>query len=416
MLVSKRNYPFWLTAFCEYASYMEAPRRMHFWSGVSAVAGALRRRVWYDQFFFQWYANFYIIFVAPPGIVSKSTTADVALNLLRAVPGINFGPDVITWQALVTNLAQSTENFQLTNGEWMPMSAITCVASELGNLLNPNDREMVDLLITLWDGRKSLAKETKMSGNDMVEAPWINIIGCTTPHWIAANVPESMVGGGFTSRCVFVYADTKDKFVPYLRQVVTPGIAEAKVKLIQDLERISMLAGEYELTPDAYAWGAEWYKNIWKERPAGLEDERFGGYISRKQTMLHKLGMVVAAASRDELVIEREDLQLADLMIKDTEPDMPKVFSRIGKSEDSVQAERFVAYIQRRGSVPYEEAYRFLHSHFPSAQEFENILSGTIRAGYVRMDNVGGRVLVSSAELPMAPSSPINNGAVLPEP
>lgn len=396
--MAKRNYPFWLKAFCDYASYMEAPRRMHFWAGVSAIAGALRRRVWYDQFFFQWHPNFYVVFVAPPGIVSKSTTADVALNLLRAVPGVNFGPDVITWQALVTNLAASTENFQLPNGEWMPMSAITCVASELGNLLNPHDREMVDLLITLWDGRKSLAKETKMSGNDTVEAPWVNIIGCTTPHWIAANVPESMIGGGFTSRCVFIYADTKDKYVPYLRQVVTPAIADAKLLLIQDLERISMLAGEYELTPEAYAWGTEWYKGVWAERPAGLEDERFGGYISRKQTMLHKLGMVISAASRDTLVIEREDLQLADVMIKDVEPDMPKVFARIGKSEEAIQAERFITFIQRRGSVPYEEAYRYIHSHFPNANDFEGIINGAIKAGYLTFSNVGGKVMLVAAK------------------
>ena len=76
-----RNYDDWLKAYLRYAESTEAPMHMHFWSGVSAVAGALRRRVWIDQAYFKWYPNFYIVLVAPPGIVSKSTTVGIAMNL-----------------------------------------------------------------------------------------------------------------------------------------------------------------------------------------------------------------------------------------------------------------------------------------------------------------------------------------------
>ena len=97
-----RHFPDWLAAYVQYASFSEAPTRMHFWSGVSAIAGALRRRVWIDQAYFKWTPCFYIVLVAPPGIVSKSSTAAIAMSLLREVPGINFGPDVVTWGAIVT--------------------------------------------------------------------------------------------------------------------------------------------------------------------------------------------------------------------------------------------------------------------------------------------------------------------------
>jgi hypothetical protein len=55
----------WLRAYCDYASYGEAPMKMHFWSGVVAVAGALRRRVWIDQVYFKWHTNMYVVLVAP---------------------------------------------------------------------------------------------------------------------------------------------------------------------------------------------------------------------------------------------------------------------------------------------------------------------------------------------------------------
>ena len=94
--MTTRNYADWLKAYLKYAEATEAPQHMHFWSGVSAVAGALRRKVWIDQAYFKWYPNFYIVLVAPPGIVSKSTTVGIAMDLLRKVPGIHFGPDVVT--------------------------------------------------------------------------------------------------------------------------------------------------------------------------------------------------------------------------------------------------------------------------------------------------------------------------------
>ena len=87
------------------------------------------------------------------------------MNLLRQVPGIKFGPDVVTWPALVSAFAESTEAFEF-EGTFHPMSAMTLESSEFGNLLNPQDKEMVDLLVSLWDGKQgSFEKHTKHNGN-----------------------------------------------------------------------------------------------------------------------------------------------------------------------------------------------------------------------------------------------------------
>jgi len=358
---------------------------MHFWAAVWAVAGALRKKVWIDQVAFRWCPNFFVIFVAPPGIVSKSTTAGMAERILRAVPGIKFGPDVVTWPALVTAFAASCEAFEF-DGEYHPMSPLNLIASELGNLLDPQDRGMVNLFIDLWDGRKTLEKVTKMSGNDSVEGPWINMLGCTTPHWIADNMPSATVGGGFTSRCVFVYAEKKERFIAYPKYHFPTDSARIEEDLVHDLEWIATnLCGEYTLTADALAWGESWYRNHWEVSAGKVADDRMDGYMARKQTHMHKLAMVLAAATRDELVITLEDLQLADVMLTGTESDLAKVFSRIGRSEDSIQADRFIAYVRKRGECSYEDAYRMIHAHFPDIRDFEGILSGAVRSGMIAM-------------------------------
>lgn len=379
----------WLSAFLDFSSYAESPKEMRFWAGVSAIAGALRRKVWIDQAYFTWSPNFFIILVAPPGIVSKSTTADLALSLLREVPGIKFGPDVVTWPALVQALAGSCESFEL-NGEYYPMSALTLVASELGNLIQPQDRELINMYIHLWDGKKSVEKVTKTSGNDVVEAPWVNMIGCTTPHWIADNMPPATVGGGFTSRCIFVYADKKEQFVAYPRFNIPEGFAERRLALIQDLEHISThLCGEYVLTRDAIRWGEKWYRDLWTNRPPELSSEKLDGYVARKQTHLHKLAMVVAASQRDELTITEADLAFAQSMLVSVELDMEKVFSRIGKTENALQVENLLAYIQARGAVPVDEAYRYMMAHFPDSRELDGVFNGLVKGGMVNLEQRG---------------------------
>jgi len=387
--MSRRHYPNWIKAFMEYAAFSEAPPHMHFWTAVSTVAGALRRHVWIDMAYFRWYPNFYIILVAPPGIVSKSTTATIGMSLLKKVPDIKFGPDVVTWQALVTGFAEATISYEY-EGEFHAMSALTIESSEFGNLLNPQDKEMVDLLVSLWDGKQgAFEKKTKGSGCDIVENPWINLIACTTPAWIAGNFPEYMIGGGFTSRCVFVYADKKDKLVAYPGDFVPENMKQIAQRLVEDLSQISTLVGEYKLSTEAKVWGKAWYDRHYSAKHLHLDDERFGGYLARKQTHIHKLAMILAAAEGDRLVIEAEHLALADQMVTDLEPDMQFVFSKIGKSEDAVYAERLIWYVAKRGGCPYEEAYRFVHSHFPKMQDFEAVITGAVRSGYLILQQRG---------------------------
>lgn len=394
-----RNFPDLFPPFMEYASVVESPRIMHFWAFVSAVGSCLRRKVWIDMKRFQWTPNFFVIFVAPPGVVSKSTTADIAMDLLRQVPGIKFGPDVVTWPALVSAFAAAGESFQYGE-DWVPMSPLTLVASELGNLINPQDRDMINLYINLWDGRKTLEKVTKNSGSDMVEGPWINMVGCTTPHWIADNMPPAVVGGGFTSRCIFVYADKKEKLVAYVDEMVRSTDEKLKAAIIQDLEYISVnLCGPYEISEAARVWGRAWYERLWNARSETLSDDRLEGYVARKQTHMHKLAMVLAAARRDRLVILDEDLIIADQMLATTEEGLDKVFSRIGRTEDSLQSERFVQYIKRKSPCSYKEAYLNIHSYFPDFRDFEGILTGAIRSGLISMRQSGDDfVLVYTGE------------------
>jgi hypothetical protein len=280
------------------------------------------------------------------------------------------------------------------------MSALTLASGELGNLLNPQDRDMVNLFIALWDGRSTFEKITKGSGNDIISAPWINMIGCTTPHWIADNMPSATVGGGFTSRCVFVYADKKENFIAYPDEHTRPDHETFAAQLVADLEHISTaLAGPLTLTDGARAWGRDWYTRMWSTHNQRIDDERLDGYLARKQTHMHKLALILSVSRGDSMEISVEDLVLADKMLEITEKDLDKVFSRIGRSEESLQSERFISFIKRHMKISYTKAYHHIHSYFPDFRDFEGILAGAIRSGQVRMRFEGNSTAPEAAVL-----------------
>jgi hypothetical protein len=384
----------WIESYLDYSATSEAPEAFHFWTAVSTLAGALRRRVWIDMAYFQWTPNMYIILVAPPGIVSKSTTISIGMKLLREIDDVVFGPDAVTWQALTEALAESSREV-LIGPDFHAMSCITIASSEFGTFLNPHDREMVDVMVSLWDGQLGVwEKRTKTQGSDSILNPWINMIACTTPSWIAGNFPEYMVGGGFTSRCVLVYAEEKRHLVAYPGAHTPANFLQLKTDLIHDLEIISQLSGEYKLSPQALQWGEEWYESHYARTKEGRFDQaKFGGYMARKQTHIHKLAIIIAAAQRNELIIHPEDLAQANLHVSALEETMPKVFSLIGRSAEARISDDVYRVVKEHKAIDKPALFQALRATY-GAEEIERGLRGCLEANLVTLVQKAGRHII----------------------
>jgi hypothetical protein len=388
--MSDRKLADWLKAYMAYSSYSEAPDKMHFWVGAWTIAGALRRRVWIDQGYFQWTPNMYLILVAPPGIVSKSTTLSIGANLLRQIEGIKFGPDAVTWQALTQALAGANEAVLMPDGSYHPMSCISIASSEFGTFFNPNDREMVDVLVSLWDGQLGVwEKQTKTQGGDRIENPWINMAACTTPGWIAGSFPEYLIGGGFTSRCIFVFAKQKRRLVAYPSAVLPPEFKEQQRALVHDLERISTLCGPYQLTTEALKFGEIWYERHYTNRPKALDNERFGGYLARKQTHIHKLAMVLAAAKHDAPYIDIEELSAAADIVTSLEEDMPQVFDCIGVEGGAKHSTEVLSLVRTHKRISQPELFRYCF-RFMNYREFEEAIVACMNSKQIACQQEAG--------------------------
>ena len=382
-----RELPDWLSEFVENTKWGEAPDYFYFWVGVGTVAAALRRRVWLPMGTFQWFPNLYILLVAPPGVIQKSTTADLGLvQLLKNVPGINFGPSTVTWQALYDAFACVGETVDIDLQTQITQSALVINSSEFGITLNPQDTEMVDQLVHIWDGRE-MRKRTRKDGEMIIPTPCLNMIACTTPAWIAENMPRYLIGGGLTSRMLFVYGEEKAQYIAYPWMHLPKDFPERQGKLTRDLERISLLKGAFTMSPEALEWGKAWYENFHKVEKKQLDPTLIGGYIARKQTLVHKVAMVISTSRSDTLEITLQDLQRAEKIITSLELHMPKVYSRIGMTKESNAGEQIMAFMVRSGGTcDWQVLYQYMHRTFPKVEEVEDILRGLIEAGYVNID------------------------------
>ena len=386
-----RYFSDWLQGYIEYTKFSEAPTNFHFFTGVSTIAAVLQRKVWYEMGYFRWYPNFYVIFVAKPGIATKSTSLDLGSDLLRSIPGVYLGPSSATWQALVQRLSEVSEQVEI-DGEFYPMSCLTFSVSELGTLIDFRNRELIDVLVDLWDGKtRAWEKMSKMHGTESVANPWINIITGVTPSWLADNVPEAAVGGGFTSRCLFVYGTKKRQLSAYPARHFTRAHMEVKERLIADLSEISQMKGPFSLTEEAMEYGEVWYKNLWENPPIHLTAPRFEGYMSRKQTHLHKLMMALSAAKSNDRVLTLEHFQVAEKLLDSLENDMTLALDKVGRHEASVTLELFLDYLDTAHSVSYVDAIRFL-SRYGDFNAVKNVINTATSAGLIKQVQTGSTI------------------------
>lgn len=380
-----RNFDNFISAYLGYTKHLEAPTDYHIWTAISIISGALRGKCFIDMGYFKWKPNQFIIFVAPPGVVAKSTTSGVGTDLLRSVPGINIGPSSCTWQALLGALAESTETFNVGTTR-QQQSCVTFEASELGTFLNFRDPEMVDVIVDLWDAKdKPLIRKTVGGGITQIEAPWINLIGCTTPSWIQSSLPEYAIGGGFTSRTLFIFADKKEQLVAYPKDYVPKDHSYRRNRLIEDLTRISTIEGEFTLDAEAKKFGEEWYQEHNKNRPEHLKDDRLGGYWARKQTHMHKISMCLSAARGNDKIITLGDMKKALALLSVCEQNLDKVYNVISDDRDAgnLQVLKKAVMLHPAG-VSKKDLFSKMSSRM-SYEAFDRALNAGVSAGFIKI-------------------------------
>lgn len=329
----KRKCVNWLDTFNEWtAPRGEAPLTFVHAAGVFTIASVLRRNVKIPKQMMGSYdivPNLYVIFVGPAGGPRKTTTVDYSIELLSRLPQIKRAADLTSKESLVDELLKQEG------------CAITVIAGELGEFFAKSGPEMFGTLTNLYDAKRDITVSTISRATQFGERPCLNLIGATTPEWIAGNMPESVIGGGFASRVIFVFEETVRRKKLYFRDVNHDALMKLQENLVDDLNHIAGIAGEYEINKEAEEFMEAWYQNMVKPTNTKLH-----GYWHRRHVHAHKVAMSMKAAYSDDLELTVDDFKKAIEFLKEIEIKLPTVFLGVGRNKYVMDVKSMAAHIR----------------------------------------------------------------------
>lgn len=377
----------WIDAYMEYTEDTESAKVFHSWVARSMISAVLRKKTKLALGRISIYPNLYVVLVAEPGIARKSQAISFGAGILNEIPDIKTTADAITKEALIMEIEQSATEEFMPDGTQKSSCNISIISKEFETFLGQKkeNAKMVVLLTDLFDSQDVPWRyKTKNAGENMIPSVYLSLLGATTPESLASSLPVQAIGGGLTSRILFVWASKKEKKVA--KPILTPKVKKLKEDLINDLHHIARMAGTYEMSPECDAAWEAWYNQYEEQDPKRIcKGPEFGGWYSRKPMYILKLAQIHAAASSPSLTLEWEHIQMAMQDIVDIEPGMGRVFSAVGRSETTVETEMVLNILRTRKRATEKQLLGILYRDMDT-KKFQTIMDTLCRAGKVARD------------------------------
>lgn len=387
---NKRKCSNWLADFMAWTvPRSEAKESYIFWTGLYTLSCVLRRHVKISKNFLgSWevYPYMYILFVGPSGN-RKTTTTNYNVELLDEIGGLVAAPDQITVAKLASTLVESEECSMYIN------------AGELSEFMVKSGNDMYSFLTKAFDGSKRISVGTHMRDIELAEKPCINFLGATTPEWLGDNLPQSVLDGGFGSRCIFVFEEELRRRKLDYTDVDVKGIYEAHhSNLVHDLKYIANnLFGEFEVNPVAFKRLDEWYKDGagMKKNPRGV---KMKGYYERKPAYVMKIAMLLKIAdqgtlTRDDLYLNWKNFEEGIAVIEQIEQNLHYVFGGFGKNVYKMDMKIMFEYIRERKVVLLSQ----LLAEFQNVAEpdkLKQLINGLSSSGLIEVNENGSDATV----------------------
>ena len=343
----------WIESYVKCVSNTEPSRNYHLWTAVAAISSVLQRKCQLGWGTLTFYPNMYIVLVGPPA-ARKGT----AMNLMKPMLDdleIKMAAEAITREALIRELKESTDTLITGSGKMFFHSSLTIWSQELTVFLGYQNHQLMSDLTDWYDCRNQWTYRTKNMGTDEIIGVFVNIFGATTPDLIRSTMSLDAIGGGLTSRMIFIYEENKGKVCPY------PAFSKQEKLLYEDLKfdlgQIHMLHGQFKTSKDFLDRWIEWY--VWQEANPPFRDSRFNGYLERRANHVMKLAMICSASKDDSMIVTSAELNRAISVIESAEVKMTKTFSGVGHMSNANVTEKIMTEIGLRGTVMFSELLNY---------------------------------------------------------
>lgn len=350
---SVRNCKDWLDDYILLQAGTEPARIFDVWTGLYAISAALRRKVFLRLGRLTYNTNIYVVLVADPGVARKTQAIKFGEEFITTVPEIIIGVDSTSKEAMQDDIEKSKFPDLMPDGQEFLHSSLCVISKEFESFLGQKkeNNRMLTALTDLYDCPSEWKSRTRHSESNTIIRPWLGLLAATTPDSLASSLPSTAVGGGLTSRIMFIWAEKKKR--PAAIPELTQEEIELKSKLTKDYYQISRISGEYKMAEDCQRKWVKWYNNF-DEDESGIrvcQDKSFSGWYARKPMLILKISMLCAASESNNMLIEWRHVERAIALILEIEYTMGNAFKSIGKSELSAEVGSVAQIIKTHGSI-----------------------------------------------------------------
>jgi hypothetical protein len=346
---------------------MEAPEIFRKWAGIGILASVLERKVWNRTNKGVLYPNLYVVLVGPPG-TGKSLLVSFSEKMLRALNDIHVAPSSVTSASLIDTLQMSIR--KILHPTYFQYNSLQVIVSEFQNFLVSYESQFMGILTKLYDCE--LYEERRRTGKVQhirIDNTQLGILAGTTPSFLSQLLPEGAWDQGFTSRTIFIFADTpteigeifgeEDDF-EYNQQALEDHIA--------DLKGVLHLVGQIRWTDVAKVAAQKWADNGCLPVP---EHGRLTHYNTRRLTQVLKLSLIASVARNNDMLVEPQDFDTGLAWLLEAESHMPDIFRHMTTTPESRSMEDARFYMKQmmekvHGPVPEHFLLAFLKDRIPS--------------------------------------------------
>lgn len=323
-----------------YSDGNEAPREFHDWCGLYALSAFCGPRIWFDMGPFNIQPNLYILLVGPPGI-RKTTAMNMAKDLCRKVGKVPMMGQTETRQNLLNWMADDKAGTKFKfdyQGSERRYTQACGFCSEFVNLVMSGGAptEYISLLTDLYDPQPAYEDKTISRGHKIIPYPYITLLGCMTPNITLGLIRENALSGGFSRRCLYIYADQNGPPIPI--PVFTPAQQQALERLIKRGKEIQTLVGKFSLSPE----GLELYEALYKLNHIRLTKETnpaLLNFLQSKTNISLKISMLLSLAEGNSFIISAEHMDLASRLVDSVEPHIETIFAYTGRNPHATTIE-----------------------------------------------------------------------------
>lgn len=385
----------WIDEFMLYTEQLPSPRLFRKWAAITAVAGALERKVWVRPYPNKvTYPNIYVALVGPPGTGKTVVTSEVwtlwdALTN-GTVSGHHVAPSSVSKASLIDALAKAERKIirPMDNPSVISFNSLQIACDELGVLIPAYENDFMNVLTAIYDNNPYSETRRTRDLNIQIRAPQLNIIAGTTPSYLNAIMPEGAWEQGFISRMFLIYSG--DTHQPELFSEGVDNTAKHK-RLEAGLTKISKLYGMMKFTPEAAAAIKSWVANRCQPAPT---HPRLNNYNTRRILHMLKLCMISSAASSEDLTITLEHYVEAHDWLVEAEGVMEDIFKSMRSGGDSRIIEEcwhfaYTVWMKDKKPIPEFRLITFLQERAP-AHAIPRILEVMERGRILEKKFMGG--------------------------